>query len=130
MKLIKASLKRLKEIPYPTFRKTCSILLKLGADACSKDNDHWTPLMWTSKLSRVKACQELLNVKVPLDEVNMDGDTALHIACRQDHVTIVNMLLTHGASLNACNRQSLTCLETAAQAGNSEVVLAMVTHPR
>ena len=86
--------------------------------------------MWASKLSRVKACQELLNVKVPVDDVNMDGDTALHIACRHDHVTIVNMLLTHGACLNACNRQSLTCLETAAQAGNSEVVLAMVTHPR
>lgn len=113
-----------------TLRKPCYILLKLGADSSSKDNNHWTPLMWASKLGREKACQELLNVHVSVDDVNMDGDTALHVACRQGHVGIVNLLLTNGASLNARNMQSLTCLETAAQAGNGDVALAMVKHPR
>lgn len=64
------------------------------------------------------------------DDVNMDGDTALHIASMQGHVGIVNLLLENGASLNACNTQSLTCLEAAVRAGNSEVAMAMVKHPR
>ena len=86
--------------------------------------------MWASKLGREKSCQELLDVQASVDDVNMDGDTALHIACRQGHVSIVNLLLENGASLNVCNFLSLTCLETAAQAGNSEVALTMVKHPR
>lgn len=86
--------------------------------------------MWASKLGREKACRELLNVHASVDDVNMDGDTALHVACRQGHVGIVNLLLTNGASLDVRNTQSVTCLETAAQSGNDEVALAMVKHPR
>ena len=86
--------------------------------------------MWASKLGREKACQELLNAQASVDDVNLDGDTALHVACQQGHVDIVNLLLTNGASLNVRNMQGLTCLETAAQAGNGEVALAMVKHPR
>lgn len=86
--------------------------------------------MWASKLGWVKSCQALLDMQASPDDVNMDGDTALHIACRQGHVSIVNLLLENGASLNVCNTQSLTCLEAAVRAGNSEVAMAMVKHQR
>ena len=86
--------------------------------------------MWASKLGREKACQELLNAQASVDDVNIEGDTAMHVACRQGHVDIVNLLLTNGASLNVLNMQGLTCLETAAQAGSSEVALTMVKHTR
>lgn len=86
--------------------------------------------MWASKLGWVKSCQELLEMQASPDDVNADGDTALHIACKQGHVSIVNLLLESGASVNACNTQSLTCLEAAVRAGNGEVAMAMVKHPR
>ena len=86
--------------------------------------------MWASKLGREKACEELLKAQASVDDVNMNGDTALHVACRKGHVGIVNLLLTNGASLNVRNMQCLTCLETAAQAGNNKVALAMVKHTR
>ena len=60
----------------------------------------------------------------------MDGDTALHIACRKGHVGIVNLLLDNGASLNVCNIKDGTCLQAAAKTGKSEVVFAMIKHPR
>ena len=105
-------------------------MLKLGADAASTDNDRWTPLMWASKLGYAKSCQELLVKQTSLDDVNMDGDTALHIACKQGHVGIVNLLLDSGASLTICNTQSLTCLEATVRAGNRDVAMAMVKHSR
>lgn len=86
--------------------------------------------MWASKLGWGKSCQALLDMQASPDDVNMDGDTALHIASVQGHVSIVNLLLENGASLNASNTQSLTCLEAAVRAGNSEVAMAMVKHPR
>lgn len=113
-----------------TLRKVCYTLLKLGADASSKDNNSWTPLMWASKLGWAKSCQELLDMQASPDDVNMDGNTALHIACTQGHVSVVNLLLENGANLNVSNTQSLTCLEAAVRAGNSEVAMAMVKHPR
>ena len=105
-------------------------MLKLGADAGSTDNNQWTPLMWAAKLGYAKCCQELLATQTSLDDVNMEGDTALHIACRQGHVNIINLLLDNGASLNVCNTQSLTSLEVAVRAGNSDVAMAMIKHPR
>ena len=65
-----------------------------------------------------------------MDDVNMEGDSALHIACSQGHVNIVNMLLDNGASLAICNTHGLTCLEVAVRTGNSEVAMALVKHPR
>lgn len=86
--------------------------------------------MWTAKLGWAKCCQELLEKQTSLDDVNMEGDSALHIACGQGHVNIVNLLLDSGASLTICNNHGLTCLEVAVRAGNGEVAMALVKHSR
>ena len=86
--------------------------------------------MWASKLGFEKSCQELLVKASCLDSVNMEGDTALHIACRHGRVNIVRLLLDNGASLTLCNTQSLTCLECAVQVGNGDIAMTMVKHSR
>ena len=86
--------------------------------------------MWACKLGFEKSCQELLTKQTTLDCVNMEGDTALHIACRQGHVNIVKLLLDNGANMTVCNTQSQTCLESAVRAGNSDVAMTMVKHSR
>ncbi|XP_022780146.1 ankyrin repeat and SOCS box protein 2-like [Stylophora pistillata] len=76
---------------------------------------------WARK-SRAKI-YSMLNATV--DQRNIDGDTALYIECRRGHVGVINLLMAHGASLNVCNKDGVTCLQAAAEAGNSDVVFAM-----
>ena len=86
--------------------------------------------MYAAELGKVKSCQEILTAKASVDDINIDGDTALHIACRKGHVGVVNLLLDNGASLNVCNIEGATCLQAAAKTGKSEVVFAMIKHQR
>lgn len=86
--------------------------------------------MWASSLGWAKSCQELLDMQASPDDVNSEGDTALHIACKQGHICIVNLLMENGASLTVCNTQGLTCLEVAVRTGNSDVAMAMVKNSR
>ena len=87
--------------------------------------------MSASDLGKEQSCQDILTVNPETDDVNMDGETAfLHIACRRGHVGVVNLLMDYGASLNVCNKDSVTCFETAAKSGKSEVVFAMIKHKR
>ena len=86
--------------------------------------------MYAAELGKVKSCQEILTAKASVDDINIDGDTALHIACSGGHVGVVNLLLDNGASLNVCNMEGDTCLQAAAKTGKSEVVFAMIKHQR
>lgn len=86
--------------------------------------------MLASKLGWAKSCQELLDMQASADDVNSEGDTALHIACKQGHVSIVNLLMENSASLTIRNIQGLTCLEAAVRTGNSDVAMAMVKNSR
>ena len=86
--------------------------------------------MSAADLGKEQSCQDILTVNPQTDDVNMDGETALHIACRRGHVSVVNLLMDHGASLNVCNKDGVTCFEVAVKAGKSEVVFAMIKHKR
>ena len=86
--------------------------------------------MSAADLGKEQSCQDILTVNPETDDVNMDGETALHIACRRGHVSVVNLLMDHAASLNVCNKDGVTCFEAAVKAGKSEVVFAMIKHKR
>ena len=86
--------------------------------------------MSASDLGKEQSCQDILTVNPETDDVNMDGETALHIACRRGHVSVVNLLMDHGASLNVCNKDGVTCFEAAANAERGKVVFAMIKHKR
>ena len=118
------------ESSFSTCRKVCHTLLQHGANSSFKNREHWTPLMSAADLGKEQSCQDILTVNPETDDVNMDGETALHIACRRGHVSVVNLLMDHGASLNVCNKDGVTCFEAAAKAGKSEVVFAMIKHKR
>ena len=75
----------------------------------------------TSLLAAVKAetarpelCETLLQHGARTDAVDEDGNQPLHLACRRDHVEIVDILLSNEASLNAANKYGQTPLHTAA----------------
>lgn len=100
------------------------------ANPSGTKREHWTSLTCAADLGKEESCRDILNANAIVDDKNMDGDTALHIACRRGHVDVVTSLMDHGASLNVCNKVGVTCFQAAAKAGNSKVVSAMIKHQR
>ena len=108
----------------------CSTLLRLGADSNITDINMWSPLMLAARLGSVKCCQELLDKQASVDDINTDGDTALHLASRHGHVPVVNLLMDYNANLSTTNSSDTTFLGAAVKAGMSEVASAIVRHQR
>ena len=90
----------------------------------------WSPLMLAAGLGCTKCCQELLDKQVSIDDVNSDGDTALHLASRHGHVPIVNLLMDHRADLAITNNVGATFLGGAVQVGMSDVAPTIASHRR
>ncbi|EDQ84452.1 uncharacterized protein MONBRDRAFT_30228 [Monosiga brevicollis MX1] len=59
---------------------------------------------------------------------NLDGHTALHWACFNDHVEVVEMLLKHGADAKAKTNFGWTPLHWACREGRVEVVEMLLEH--
>ena len=86
--------------------------------------------MLAARMGCEKCCQELLNKRASTDEVNADGDTALHLASRHGHVPVVNLLMDHHADLANTNNVGATFLGAAVKAGMSDVASAIASHKR
>ena len=111
-------------------RKSCQVLLNMGAEVDSRDNKFRTPLMWASQGNHTKCANVLLDFKASVDVQDVGGDTALHVACGQSHPAIVTLLLDHRASLALRNKRGLACLEVAAKAGSCDAAMAIAKHER
>ncbi|KAJ7385776.1 hypothetical protein OS493_013810 [Desmophyllum pertusum] len=111
-------------------RKSCSILLEMGADINSPDIVGWTPLMWAAKVGNVGVTELLLERGVLMDHVDIDGNSALHVASHFSQVETTRMLLDYGANMLVLNKREMACLDVAMEAQNHEVVMVFVKHQR
>ncbi|MBV9125223.1 MAG: ankyrin repeat domain-containing protein, partial [Planctomycetes bacterium] len=66
--------------------------------------------------------------KTSLGARTLSGETALHIAARLGHVKVAEVLLAHGADVNARDRSKITPLHRAAEYGRSDVVKLLLAH--
>jgi ankyrin repeat protein len=57
-----------------------------------------------------------------LDELDEDGNTALHLAAERGHLEIVKLLAEHGADHQVRNAQGQTATDVAASKANKAVV--------
>jgi ankyrin repeat protein len=108
------------------------LLVAHGADPTLPTNLHTTPLMVAAGIGRVPnesfatESATLQAVKLALElggDVNAAddiGDTALHGAAHIRSAAVVQLLVEHGAKVNAKNRRGLTPLMIADGAGNSD----------
>ena len=110
-------------------RKSCVILLEMGADINSPDIVGWTPLLWAAKIGNAGVTELLLERGVLIDHVDIDGNTALHVASHFANVEITRMLLDYGTPL-LLNKHGMTGLDVAMEAQNGEVVMVIVKHQR
>ena len=87
-------------------------------------------MLFAARFGNPKCAEILLDREASLDQVDIDGDTALHKAARNGHVATVNLLLDRGAKMTITNHVGHTFLESAVAAGTDDVALATVKHKR
>ena len=115
---------------YPTdFRAAAAVLIAMGSDLTSPDIHGWTPLMWSAISGSDVIAKLLLDRYVSPDDVDKEGNTALHFACYHGNVKTATLLLGYRAGLSL-NDSGHSCLDVAMERQQIDVVLAIVKHTR
>ncbi|XP_039289164.1 histone-lysine N-methyltransferase EHMT2 isoform X1 [Nilaparvata lugens] len=86
-------------------------LLEKRADPLVRDAEQNIALHWAALAGSVEITESLLNYGSEINSTNTHGDTALHIAARQNAFSCVVLLLARGAKVDMHNRAGLTPLE-------------------
>ncbi|GIY72668.1 transient receptor potential cation channel subfamily A member 1 homolog [Caerostris darwini] len=114
------------------------ILLNANAHPEATDENLSTPL----HLAATTGCKEIImllldtiesqgdsgNVKRYVDEKNLSGNTALHLAVSKGHLEIVEILLKKGADVKTTFDNSSHPLHLAAISGNVDIVKCLLKH--
>ena len=75
--------------------------------------DRKEALFWSLSTNHVKSAAEKIDAMSYFDDVNTDGNAAIHLATINNHADIVERLLGKGASINSQNRLLQTALHLA-----------------
>lgn len=87
---------------YFRYEKLANRLLQSGADANIQDIFGMTPLMWAAQAGDIEMVTHVLDLEVPLNAVNNDGETALHLAIAHRHEDVALILVEQkGIDVNA-----------------------------
>jgi ankyrin repeat protein len=98
-------------------------LIKRGAMLDIKDHSGNTPLHAAAAHGRTACVETLLSYeKVHLNDLNTNGDTALHQASVQGHSESVSMLIKNGAALDIKNLQGYIPFHAAVIKGRTECI--------
>lgn len=89
--------------------KITEILLLNNADVNAMDfTSQTTPLFCAASKGHLAIARSLIEEECKLDCQNLNGDTPLHIACREERQEIAELLLFSGASSTLRNKQNMT----------------------
>ncbi|XP_066540932.1 ankyrin repeat and protein kinase domain-containing protein 1 [Hoplias malabaricus] len=104
------------------------LLLNNKATADAKDKDGWTPLHLATQNGHESVVRHLLpRFNSINDQENLNGRTALHIACAYNYLNIARLLIGKRADPNITDTEQATALHLAAQEGHIRVARLLVT---
>ncbi|KAK4727140.1 hypothetical protein R3W88_032057 [Solanum pinnatisectum] len=83
--------------------------------------DSTMQLLFMACKGDVKGVQDLLDEGIDVNNIDLDGRTALHIAACEGHVEVAKLLLSRKANMNARDRWGSTAAADAKHYGNAEV---------
>ncbi|OQV17462.1 Palmitoyltransferase ZDHHC17 [Hypsibius exemplaris] len=93
------------------FSHIVAFLLGKGLDVNLRDQFGMTPLMWSTKVSAVDPARLLINMGADVNlKDRMHGNTALHWAALNTNISVCQLLLKHGADVDALNAEGKTPL--------------------
>ena len=78
---------------YFKYEKLANRLLESGADANIQDVFGMTPLMWAAQVGGIEMTTRILKLPIPLNAINNDGETALHLAIAHRHEDVTAVLV-------------------------------------
>ena len=73
-----------------------------GADVVATDTESYTPLMVAAAAGHTEAFNFLLEKNSAIDDVEKEGKTILHMAARENHISILKVPKLTGYSLLKC----------------------------
>jgi ankyrin repeat protein len=77
-----------------------ALLLRQGAKTDKQGLDGYTPLHWAARCGLMKKTQMLLNAGAPMEALDKQGDTPLHLAIMEQHFDVAKLLVARGAKLD------------------------------
>eukprot|EP00873_Tetraselmis_striata_P043545 jgi/Tetstr1/463809/TSEL_008624.t1 len=101
------------------------VLLSAGADPNQRCGQMY-PLLLAASMDRVAAMQQLVDAGADVNRALPDGRTALLVAASKGFTPNVDILLKHGAELDAAH-QGMTSLWLASHAGHVDTVARLVS---
>lgn len=109
-----------------------SLLVAKVTDRQRRDAEGRSPLLWAAAKGSIQVAGALLPSTgaklVNVNEINDHGDTALHLAARNNQPAMVKLLLVSGANIEATSDGKWTPLLVAAKAGHEAAIDALLTH--
>lgn len=115
--------KQARKAVYEDRAEDLNQLLETGVDVNARNEQGATMLMSAAERKNLQTVKILLlhgadvNLSMPLDKEGNGGNTALHLAVRQDAVDVVDALLSAGANAGAVANQVWTPVHYAAYRG-------------
>ncbi|GMT31391.1 hypothetical protein PFISCL1PPCAC_22688, partial [Pristionchus fissidentatus] len=90
---------------------------------------HWLALNSSKKNADIISdCNLLISFGVDVNKQDIDGETALHYACRNGRVTLAKMLLDAGADPMIDNELDMTPLHDAAKHFDDDCIALLISH--
>ena len=97
-------------------------LIAEGANINCYDNQHVTPLMYSSQNGFIDISKYLLENGANINSVSVNGITALHVAVRTHRNNIITLLLNFKAKINAQDKYGATALHYAIALSDKEAI--------
>ena len=98
------------------------LLLHAGAVGCNKLHDD---LIHTAAEGDLKGVQRLIRCKAPINCVDYDMRTALHVSSACGHLDVVQFLIANGADTNLLDRWGRSAIADAIEEGHHTVEQAL-----
>ncbi|XP_065057285.1 transient receptor potential cation channel subfamily A member 1 homolog isoform X1 [Rhopilema esculentum] len=109
------------------FDEITKILLSANVDVTPRNNLEQTPAHMAALFGRSDVVEDLLEKDAStINDIDKQGNAALHLAAEKGHTGTIKVLLNAGASINDRNTDLLTPLDCAARAGQMDAAKTLL----
>ena len=106
--------------------KVVQILLQCGAAVDARNATLWTPLDCAASRGWTWCAEALLDGDSPIDPIDKFKTTPLHLASKEGHVDMINLLLARKANITRKDHMGRNCLDWAIENNQRDAAMAII----